>query len=65
GRSAARNDRCKADQRSGRDNCEKSVHLSISRSIRRVEVGSGREMGVLVAIRNVRQSGMMPQDEVV
>ena len=30
GRSAARNDRGKADQRSGRDNCEKSVHLSFS-----------------------------------
>jgi hypothetical protein len=30
GRSASRNDRGKADQRSGRDKCEKSVHLSFS-----------------------------------
>lgn len=30
GRSAGRDDRGKADQRSGRDKCEKSVHLSFS-----------------------------------
>jgi hypothetical protein len=30
GRCAARSDRGKADQRSGRDKCEKSVHLSFS-----------------------------------